>query len=58
MKSPQRHLNQRRAMVDALHLAGRIVLVVLAIAAALILASSALTAAMALPDTLAQPPRW
>lgn len=58
MKTTQGPLHQQAALADALHRAGRIALWGLAIAATLIIASSALTAALALPETLSHAQRW
>lgn len=58
MKSPQHQLNQQAALVEALHRVGRAALIVLAIAAVLVIASTMLTAALTLPETLYNAPRW
>jgi cell division protein FtsX len=58
MKSAQQHLNQQAALAETLHRIGRTALFVLAIAAALIIANTALTAALALPETLNNPQKW
>lgn len=58
MKSPQHQINQQQYVIEALHRAGRAALIVLAIAAVLVIASTMLTAALTLPETLYNQPRW
>lgn len=55
MKSAPPHIIYQ---AETLHRIGRAALIALAIAAALIIADSALTAALALPETLNNPQKW
>lgn len=58
MKTPQAHLHRQADLIEALHSAGRVALILLACATVLVIASSALNAALALPETLTAAPRW